>query len=131
MTELLDRKGRPCGSGTAEVALQPALMFLPPQLGNIDIGSVDVVCISNAHTILNLPAITEDPRFRGRILATEPTIQFGRMLLTSTITAALRANIAAPHSPAAASRCFDKIESVAFDQVLPLNLSYLFFRLFI
>lgn len=52
-----------------------------PSFDLFDISSVDIILISNHFNILGLPYITEDKRFKGKILATEPTISIGAKLL--------------------------------------------------
>eukprot|EP00047_Mylnosiga_fluctuans_P020724 m.95563 g.95563 ORF g.95563 m.95563 type:complete len:578 (-) comp8606_c0_seq2:256-1989(-) len=105
-------------------AASSQLVFQPPRLGYVDIESLDVVCVSNAHTLLALPLLTENPKFRARILATEPTIQFGRMLFNATTHAAARSpdarSPASLYSVAAAKKCLDNIEAVSFDQKIPI-----------
>lgn len=43
-----------------------------------DLSTIDIILISNFENMLALPFITEYSSFRGRIYATEPTIQIGR-----------------------------------------------------
>ncbi|KAF9357330.1 Integrator complex subunit 9 [Mortierella sp. NVP85] len=61
-------------------------MFRPPDFSGVDLKSIDVVLISNYNHILALPYLTEFTEFQGRIFATEPTIEFGRQLMTEFST---------------------------------------------
>jgi len=56
-----------------------------PDTGLIDFGSIDVVLISNYTTMMALPFITEETKFRGIVLMTEPTLQFGRIFMEEMI----------------------------------------------
>jgi integrator complex subunit 9 len=60
-----------------------------PQLfdlrGHFDISQIGVVLISNAMNILGLPYLTSDPRFKGKIYATEPTVQIGRKYMEELV----------------------------------------------
>ncbi|KAL6073089.1 Integrator complex subunit 9 [Balamuthia mandrillaris] len=57
-----------------------------PQLELLDMSSVDAILISNARNMLALPFITEYTSFRGKVYATEPTVQIGRMLMKELVT---------------------------------------------
>ncbi len=46
---------------------------------------MDAVLISNYTSLLSLPLVTSDPTFRGSIFLTEPTLQFGRLLMEETL----------------------------------------------
>ncbi|KAG0200745.1 Integrator complex subunit 9 [Mortierella sp. GBA30] len=61
-------------------------MFKLPDFSGVDLKAVDVVLISNHHHILALPYLTEFTEFQGRIFATEPTIEFGRQLMTEFVS---------------------------------------------
>ncbi|KAG0256137.1 Integrator complex subunit 9 [Actinomortierella ambigua] len=61
-------------------------LFKPPDFTGIDLKAIDVVLISNYHHILALPYLTEYTEFQGRIFATEPTIEFGRQLMTEFVS---------------------------------------------
>ncbi|VDP95404.1 unnamed protein product [Echinostoma caproni] len=43
--------------------------------------TVDVILVSNIRSILGLPFICAQTSFCGRILATEPVVKFGKILL--------------------------------------------------
>jgi Cft2 family RNA processing exonuclease len=49
-----------------------------PEWGLLDLAAVDAILISNAQNMLALPFITEHSAFRGRVYATEPTVQIAR-----------------------------------------------------
>ena len=59
--------------------------FAVPDSGMIDFSEIDAILISNYTCMLALPYITEETGFRGRIFATEPTLQFGRLFMEETI----------------------------------------------
>ena len=48
------------------------------QFAQIDIGSLDVVLLSNPERALALPLLARSPEFHARVLATEPTLHFAR-----------------------------------------------------
>ena len=52
--------------------------LLPPQMNVVDISTIDTILLSNHSCMLALPFITEDTEFKGRVYATEPTLQIGR-----------------------------------------------------
>lgn len=52
--------------------------ILPPQSDIFDISNVDTILLSNHACMLALPFITEETGFKGRVYATEPTLQIGR-----------------------------------------------------
>ncbi|KAF9956341.1 Integrator complex subunit 9 [Mortierella alpina] len=82
----------PVSSGATEQAhsSQPSstgeYMFKLPDFSGVDLKAIDVVLISNHNHILALPYLTEFTDFQGRIFATEPTIEFGRQLMTEFVT---------------------------------------------
>jgi integrator complex subunit 9 len=47
-------------------------------LSLIDINSIDLVLIANSHLMLGLPYLTEYLGYKGRIIATEPTVEYAR-----------------------------------------------------
>lgn len=49
----------------------------------VDVNSIDVVIIANSEMMLGLPYLTEYLGYKGRILATEPTIEFARSVFIS------------------------------------------------
>nr|CAH7765745.1 unnamed protein product [Callosobruchus chinensis] len=51
----------------------------------IDFAQVDVILISNYLCMMALPFITEGTDFKGRVYATEPTLQIGRLLLEELV----------------------------------------------
>ncbi|KAG0220967.1 Integrator complex subunit 9 [Mortierella sp. GBA43] len=72
-------------------------MFKLPDFSGVDLKSIDVVLISNYNHILALPYLTEFTEFQGRIFATEPTIEFGRQLMTEFSTFFGTGVSSAPH----------------------------------
>jgi len=60
------------------IFIEGALKFQKPQLGALDLSLVDAILISNPHNMLALPFITEYTSFKGKVYATEPTLQIGR-----------------------------------------------------
>ena len=61
--------------------------FAIPDSGLVDFSEIDAILISNYTCMLALPYITEEEEtgFRGRIFATEPTLQFGRLFMEETL----------------------------------------------
>ncbi|KAI1726400.1 integrator complex subunit 9 [Ditylenchus destructor] len=57
--------------------------FQVVSLGNVDPSLIDVILVSNWMSLMALPFITEKSNFRGTIYATEPTVQFGRIMSTT------------------------------------------------
>lgn len=53
--------------------------FCPPLEKLIDFSQVDIILISNYLCMMALPFITEGTGFKGRVYATEPTLQIGRL----------------------------------------------------
>ncbi|TGZ72939.1 hypothetical protein CRM22_001796 [Opisthorchis felineus] len=49
--------------------------------------AVDVILVSNTNSILGLPFICSATNFRGRILATEPVVKFGKVLMEDLLDA--------------------------------------------
>jgi len=60
--------------------------FNPPEMDLLNLSEVDVILISNFYNITALPYITEYCGFKGQVYATEPTKEFGRLLLEELIT---------------------------------------------
>ena len=48
------------------------------QFGLVDMSQIDAIILSSFTTMLALPYITHFTNFRGKIFATEPTLQIGR-----------------------------------------------------
>jgi len=59
--------------------------FLPPTHEFFNFSDVDVILISNYTCMLALPYITENTGFKGKVLATEPTILLGRIFMEEMI----------------------------------------------
>lgn len=55
--------------------------ILPPQSDIFDISDVDTILLSNHACMLALPFITVETGFKGRVYATEPTLQIGRYFI--------------------------------------------------
>ena len=66
--------------------------ILPPQSDIFDISDVDTILLSNHACMLALPFITEETGFKGRVYATEPTLQIGRYATNNCWNAILRLN---------------------------------------
>jgi hypothetical protein len=65
------------------VLLHEPLEYRLPRFELIDTASIDVVLVSNCHTLLALPYLTERTSFSGVVYATEPTLRFGAHLMAS------------------------------------------------
>lgn len=52
--------------------------FMPPQHHLVDFSEIDLILISNYSCMLALPYVTQTPGFKGKVYATEPTLQIGR-----------------------------------------------------
>ena len=59
--------------------------FRAPDLGLVDVSTVDAILISNYTAMLALPYITERTGFRGSVFMTEPCLHFGRLFMEETI----------------------------------------------
>lgn len=55
--------------------------FCPPLDKVVDFATLDAILISNYTCMLALPFVTEESGFRGRVYATEPTLQIARFYL--------------------------------------------------
>lgn len=62
-----------------------AIRFRVPEWGLLDLAAVDAILISNAQNMLALPFITEHSAFRGRVYATEPTVQIASMMMQELV----------------------------------------------
>lgn len=60
--------------------------FCPPLDKLVDFAQIDVILISNQLSMMALPFVTEGTNFKGRVYATEPTLQMGRLLLEELVT---------------------------------------------
>lgn len=56
-----------------------------PELGAVDASTVDAVLVSNYLRMLALPFLTQYSGFRGRVLATEPTVQVARQVMLDLV----------------------------------------------
>ncbi|KAF9989188.1 Integrator complex subunit 9 [Mortierella antarctica] len=115
-------------------------MFKLPDFSGVDLKAIDVVLISNHNHILALPYLTEFTDFQGRIFATEPTIEFGRQLMTEFVTFFGTSVTSSPHqvidrkklvaragsglypayTHADIKACIDKIQPVRFREHIAL-----------
>ncbi|KAK3862635.1 hypothetical protein Pcinc_031522 [Petrolisthes cinctipes] len=59
--------------------------FVPPTSGLIDFSEVDALLVSNYHSILALPFITNGTGFKGVVYMTEPTMQIGRIFMEELV----------------------------------------------
>jgi len=59
--------------------------FLPPTHEFFNFSDIDVILISNYTCMLALPYIMENKAFRGKVLATEPSILLGRIFMEEMI----------------------------------------------
>ncbi|GJJ78839.1 integrator complex subunit 9 [Entomortierella parvispora] len=129
----------PSAKGTSPTASRD-YMFKLPDFSGIDLKSIDVVLISNYNHILALPYLTEFTDFQGRIFATEPTIEFGRQLMTEFVSFFGTAVASSPHEAidrkklvarsgaglypaytlADIKACIDKIQAVRFREHITL-----------
>lgn len=53
-------------------------VFRTADFSLIDINSIDLVLISNYNMMLGLPYLTEYLGYKGRIIATEPTVEYSK-----------------------------------------------------
>ena len=51
----------------------------------VDLSTIDVILISNYYNILALPFVTEYGSFRGRVYATDPTINIGKLMMQELV----------------------------------------------
>ncbi len=109
--------------------------------------SVDAILLSNSRAMLGLPYVTERTKFRGKVFATEPTVQFARQLmegLTGYVRELPRANRCTAfrekwnllpfplnaaaevatwttlYTPKEVASCLEKVERVSFSQNVEL-----------
>ncbi|XP_077990800.1 integrator complex subunit 9-like [Glandiceps talaboti] len=79
---IVGKELKDCGG---HVFVDSSLEFCIPETGVLDLSTVDVILLSNYHTMLALPFITEYTGFSGTIYATEPTLQTGRQLMEELV----------------------------------------------
>lgn len=60
-------------------------VFRVPDFSLIDMDSIDLVLISNSESMLGLPFLTEYLGYKGRIIATEPTIEYGKQRMEELV----------------------------------------------
>ncbi|XP_076460396.1 integrator complex subunit 9-like [Babylonia areolata] len=68
-----------------KVFIDGAFEFAVPEFGLVDMSQIDAILISNHSTMLALPYLTKFTNFRGKIFATEPTLQTGRMFMEEIV----------------------------------------------
>ncbi|KAF9575504.1 Integrator complex subunit 9 [Mortierella alpina] len=127
-------------SRSSEPSAAGEYMFKLPDFSGVDLKAIDVVLISNHNHILALPYLTEFTDFQGRIFATEPTIEFGRQLMTEFVTFFGTSVTSSPHqvidrkklvaragsglypayTHADIKACIDKIQPVRFREHIAL-----------
>ncbi|XP_057372605.1 integrator complex subunit 9-like [Daphnia carinata] len=79
---LLDGELKECEN---RVLVDGPIEILPPQSDIFDISNVDTILLSNHACMLALPFITEETGFKGRVYATEPTLQIGRLYMEELV----------------------------------------------
>ncbi|EFA83329.1 integrator complex subunit 9 [Heterostelium album PN500] len=67
------------------IFIDSGIKYQIPQLDLVDFETIDIILISNYTNIYALPFITEYTSFKGKIYATEPTLQYGRLLLDELV----------------------------------------------
>ncbi|CEP19353.1 hypothetical protein [Parasitella parasitica] len=60
-------------------------VFRVPDFSLIDVNSIDLVLIANSESMLGLPFLTEYLGYKGRIIATEPTIEYGKQRMEELV----------------------------------------------
>lgn len=70
---------------TGRVFIDSLPEFAIPETGMIDFSSIDVILLTSYTNILALPYITEYSGFNGKVFATEPTLQIGRLLMEELV----------------------------------------------
>ncbi|KAJ7350140.1 Integrator complex subunit 9 [Desmophyllum pertusum] len=75
-------------AGKVFIDVEPEIC--PPEDCLLDFSNIDIIVISNYHFMLALPFITEHSGFKGKIYATEPTVQIGRELMLEMVVYAER-----------------------------------------
>ena len=69
-----------------QVYINSRVKYNVPELQMVDFSTIDVILLSNFYNLWALPYITEYTGFKGKIYATEPTIQLGRFDHILTLT---------------------------------------------
>ncbi|POM74021.1 Integrator complex subunit, partial [Phytophthora palmivora] len=106
-----------------------------PALNSVDVGALDVVLLSNHLTLLALPLLTEVLGFKGKIYATQLTLDFGRVFMeelaglaqgddTATftfegVTDGMETEIPM-FSLKEIEKCCKKVQCVEYSEVVPL-----------
>ncbi|GAM20097.1 hypothetical protein SAMD00019534_032720 [Acytostelium subglobosum LB1] len=67
------------------VYIDAGIKYHTPQFDLIDFATVDIILLSNYTNLFALPYITEYTSFNGKIYATEPSVQLGKLLLDEMI----------------------------------------------
>eukprot|EP00118_Oscarella_pearsei_P013716 m.112178 g.112178 ORF g.112178 m.112178 type:complete len:302 (+) comp37437_c0_seq49:340-1245(+) len=65
--------------------LDGQLEFCTAELDAVDLSTVDAILISCYQNMLGLPYVTEHSGFKGKLYATEPTIQLGRQMMLELV----------------------------------------------
>lgn len=56
-----------------------------PDFNMVDLGTVDVILITNFYNMLALPYVTEYSDFKGKIFATVPTVHIGKQIMEELV----------------------------------------------
>lgn len=70
---------------TSRIFVDSPPEFVPPASGLVDFSEVDAILVSNYHSMLALPFITNGTGFKGVVLMTEPTMQIGRIFMEELV----------------------------------------------
>ncbi|CAH8601974.1 unnamed protein product [Heterobilharzia americana] len=61
-------------------------MLKSSEMSSIFWETVDAILVSNTRSILGLPFLFENTKFRGKIFATEPVVKFGKILIDDLLS---------------------------------------------
>jgi hypothetical protein len=75
----------------------------------LDLGGLRAVFISNFEQLASLPVLLSQTAFRGRVFATEPTVQLGRYMLLEAV-----ASGSVPYSVRDVEHCVERMEAVRY-----------------
>jgi integrator complex subunit 9 len=88
-----------------------------PSFECFDLSTIDLILISNFNNILSLPYITERSNFKGKIIATEPTVKIGeKMMIELSKSLKLNENLKTFE--------FENLESFHYDYFFKWNSIY-------
>lgn len=60
-------------------------VFRAPDFNLLDVDSIDLVLIANSNLMLGLPYLTEYMGYKGKIIATEPTIEYAKQRMEELV----------------------------------------------